>query len=704
MKIKNVEINNFRKLRKKVSIDMNKQLLIVGKNNTGKTSVFEVFEKFLIVGKKFRFEDFSSSVISKEVFNDAYIEYIRLLSENHNQKIDKSKIKELENKFPKITLDVMICIEDEDNLSEIKDLLYEFDNNGTLLLKCSYEFNNLEQAIKNFEDYNKRIEEKNRKNDSKNIKEIDFYHYIKREFSTYYLINFYSTKENSDYIHDVDPNFARGLFNIGIITAQREVDDTSEQSKQNISNAIWNFYEKMLRDNESLNQEDTFDNSISGIKENLNENYKIIFNELISEVNRNVLNNEEHQNVQIVSDFNIEEILKRNSKLKYSIDELVLPESYNGLGYSNMLYIFIQIITYKYKVNKDKKIFNILFIEEPESHLHPQMQSTFLSKIDDILGKDNNVYKVITTHSSYILQKADLLSVRYFLYTENNIVSRSLYEFFEKPEFANLKTFIQKYFKINTCDLFFSDKAILVEGTVERMLMPLLIEKFDNLSEENNLSKQHITTIEVGGAYAHIFNELLDFLEIRTVIITDIDSVSGSHNSKCKCYLEEVAIGDERLTVKTSNAIIKDWFNKIGESFYIRKLVEESFTKDILIKKVNEKEVRKITFQLPMTGQKIWGRTFEEQLIIENNSYFEEILKDEEKSKSIQSLMNAISKTNTNGINCLELKDISGDILENCAFEIVDNIDKTNFALDLLTLENWQIPQYIKEGFEWLQK
>lgn len=706
MKIKSVEISNFRKLKDKVMIGIEKELLIVGKNNTGKTSVFEVLEKFLVMGKKFRLEDFNNKVISKENFNNIYYEYNKILAESQgNKKEDELKILVLENMFPKINLDITISIGNDDNLADIRELLYEFDNNEELILRCSHEFTNLKGAVRSFNDYNSKIKNQNLVNGDKKVDEIDFYEYVKRNYSSYYSSRCYSTKKSRSYIHNVDTNFVRGLFNIGVITAQREVDDTSEQSKQNLSNAIWDFYQRITKESDSLSQQDTFKDSIWEIEESLNTNYKGIFSDLILEINENILNNENGQNVEIASDFNIEDMLKKNSKLRYTIDELVLPESYNGLGYSNMLYMFIQIITYKHKVKKEKRMFNILFIEEPESHLHPQMQSTFLNRITSILGNDSdNVYKVITTHSSYILQNAELLNIRYFLDRGNNTISKSLVEFFNLPGFSNLKTFVQKYFKINTCDLFFADKAILVEGTVERMLMPLLMEKFDSVNEGNKLSKQHITTIEVGGAYAHIFNELLDFLEVKTLIITDIDSVSEAHNSKCKCELLEAALGDEGSGIRSSNAVIKNWFGKTGERLYIKDLVDNYSSQDKLIKKSGEREVIKLTFQLPLPGMALWGRTFEEQLIIENSVSFETMLKSEEGSQKIQALVNAISETTAGGLNCLELKDITKEILTQYAFEIVDNIDKTNFALDLLTLDNWEVPRYIREGFEWLQK
>ena len=74
--------------------------------------------------------------------------------------------------------------------------------------------------------------------------------------------------------------------------------------------------------------------------------------------------------------------------------------------------------------------------------------------------------------------------------------------------------------KLTHCDLFFADAAILVEGNVERLLLPLMIQK-----AAIDLNTCYISFIEVGGAFAHIFKPLINFLGLTTLIITDIDSV-----------------------------------------------------------------------------------------------------------------------------------------------------------------------------------
>lgn len=98
-----------------------------------------------------------------------------------------------------------------------------------------------------------------------------------------------------------------------------------------------------------------------------------------------------------------------------------------------------------------------------------------------------------------------------------------------------------------------------------------------------------------------------------------------------------------------------------------------------------------------------WGRTFEEQFIIENADVFCKVFKGNN-TEYAQELIRAISVTKANKLNELEIKNITEDILKDNAYEIVDNIEKTNFSLDLLLYKQWRIPKYIMEGLEWLEK
>ena len=184
-----------------------------------------------------------------------------------------------------------------------------------------------------------------------------------------------------------------------------------------------------------------------------------------------------------------------------------LPEAYNGLGFKNLVYMAVRISHYhlewmKTEVDRPRPLCHLIFIEEPEVHLHAQVQQTFVTNMWGILenaAEDASLVPqlVMTTHSSHVLNTADFAAVRYFqrclmkgenpeqIATLNASKVRSLRAF--KPEATKIdnqefdKTqnldFLKQYLKLTHCDLFFADAAILVEGTVEKLLLPRMIEK-----------------------------------------------------------------------------------------------------------------------------------------------------------------------------------------------------------------------------------
>ena len=693
MIIEKICVANFRKISKFVEMDLNYETLIVGKNNTAKTSIFEVVNKFLIKGGNFRFEDFNYSLITEQNLIDLYKKY---------HSTSEEKRIEVTNEFPYIELDVHINIDETANLAKIRDLIYEFDNNQHIIIKCIYSLNNINTLIFDFDKYNEKLYKE---------KQLSFFEFFKRNFKNYFSRKYYSTKTGSEYLNELSDNFIYSLFNIHTISAQRDVDDISDKEKLTLSNAIWKFYEKkMKQESLDIDNEDIFKEAISDIKKELNKNYNSYFDTLVNNLNSNVVNDDKKRKVEIVSDFDIENILKKNSKIRYSIDgELSVSESYNGLGYSNLLYIFIQIEAYKYELLSNDAPFNILFIEEPESHLHPQMQSVFLRKISDALPDTEDVYKIITTHSSYILQSANIESIRYFLSNDSNLEIKSLSTFMKKDNYSQLKEIIQKYFTINTCDMFFADKVILVEGTAERLLMPSFFKILDNESD-TKISTQHITIFEVGGTYAYIFQDLLRFLSIKNLTITDIDSVTGRYNNSVSCDISREPVENTEETpysIKTINGNITNWFVPKITPLFVKDIVENYATLEERLKKefiVDSEEYiidsnSLITFQLPIKEEKKWGRTLEEQLIIENSTWIKENI---ENLKSLQSAIKSAKNIDGNNLN-LTYENITKEELEEYHYEIVKEIEKTDFSIELSIINGWKIPTYIREGLEWLK-
>jgi hypothetical protein len=216
------------------------------------------------------------------------------------------------------------------------------------------------------------------------------------------------------------------------------------------------------------------------------------------------------------------------------------------------------------------------------------------------------------------------------------------------------KRFLHQYLTLTRCDLFFADKAVLVEGTSERILLPLIIRKLEEAEPEApKLSSQYMTTIEVGGAYAHLFFDLLDFLELWTVIITDLDSVIEGGGEACLVHQGKA----------TSNACLKAWF--AGSESSLAALLAKPDSQKI-------KHLKRIAFQRPEQEGGPCGRTFEDAFMLAN-----------------------LEKFGIEGTTPAE-KEIS-------ASAKADKIKKSTFALDhVIDVTDWNAPGYILDGLRWL--
>ena len=311
--------------------------------------------------------------------------------------------------------------------------------------------------------------------------------------------------------------------------------------------------------------------------------------------------------------------------------------------------------------------------------MHPQMQSVFMKNIIKFL-KDVKLdaQVIMTTHSPHILSSSNLESIRYFMPVQetNTAIVKDLMEFNKELTEKETKEFLQQYLTLGKCDLFFADKAILFEGTVERILLPVFIEKIEKENGACKLSEQYISSIEIGGAYISKFKELIGFLGIKTLIITDIDSVEPDSTKKA-----EVESGKGLLT---SNVTLRDW---IPGKEKIDELLNKSTSKE------SDDGAIRVTYQNNVNAEEVpikCGRSFEEAFIIDNYAY---VFNNKGKLLSIK--------------NHLKYYQDSGEI-KTKSFEIQDFIDrnkkKTEFAFDLLNISkaDWLVPTYIKEGLIWL--
>lgn len=727
MKLLKAKIINFRLLHDfEIAFDVN-TTSIVGKNNSGKTSLSAIFDIFLNK-EKFAFADFSLK--SHKKFLAVYKSYVEITEENK-----EDQIRLIQSEIPKIQLLLIIQYGEDDNWANIKPFFTSLSESNELSILCEYAPASTEKFLRILNESMTGLE----------YSDDELFKKIESHYHNNYKISFrpYSESEETENVKASD---IKNLIQTKFISAQRVLDDSNSETKSKLSSVFQNQFNNEKDESKSEQLLKTIESACGNIDAELSS----FFSSFVKHFSTFGFPGMGTEKVELKSQLEPDILFKSNVKLFYNHDGTILPEKYNGLGYSNLIYIISQIIGFYTETKDTQNNLKLIFIEEPESHMHPQMQSVFIININKFLiDVGLNAQIAISTHSSHILSNSKLENIRYFKKCDdsNSSIVKDLMAFNNNLTETETKKFLQQYLTLGKCDLFFADKAILFEGTVERILLPIFIEKVDEELSESKLSEQYISSIEVGGAYISKFKELLEFLDLKTLIITDIDAVDNDSRKKT-----EVKIGENQVT---SNITLKSWIPHEEE---IDKLLDDSISKicygsitkqqledakldvsatfGILINNVwarsnittevyltacldKEEEnmakvfgeqfstilpvlqqaYNKINFRVAYqnnvnpSGETVkCGRSFEEAFIIDNKQY---IFDNKENLVSL--------------ICCLkDFQDVSE--INNKSYEIHDFIDrnnkKTEFAFDLLNndKDKWKVPSYIQEGLLWLSK
>ena len=242
----------------------------------------------------------------------------------------------------------------------------------------------------------------------------------------------------------------------------------------------------------------------------------------------------------------------------------------NSLGFNNLIYIATVLSDIKECHEDDQISTYALFIEEPEAHLHPQLQ---VNLYDFLRTADDNVNSqtFITTHSPTLTSKIPLENL---ILLEKNCHAIKIGNCFNnresegiirdanskkrlrKTEVESYKKMIMRYLDVTRSQLFFSSGCIFIEGISECQLL----EVFSKILNKSLLDNQ-IEIVDTGGIAFYQFLMLFNSsdetkrLSIKASIITDEDQFTESKDSKYN--LDELVKEDYKILEELRNGINK---------------------------------------------------------------------------------------------------------------------------------------------------
>lgn len=554
MHLHSYHLKNFRRL-KDTHIELADDISIfVGSNNSGKTSATQAIYTFITGGKdRFSLYDFSSSCW--KAFDEAgNINLAEPISESFS--------------LPSIELDLWFEVGASD-LYLVIPLLPSTAWEGTQVgIRVSLVARDPINLIQHYQ------EAKAKGTDQTAVVSSGSQYvpwprsmtdYLQRELKSEYELRYFildrmqfdeNFREIGDYIPEElggEPGGAtilKSLIHIDNLGAQRHLTDPNPEAgvrSEDLSKRLSRFYKRNL---DQRQDDHTALKALFDSEQALNVHLDEVFKPMLDRLAKLGYPGVNNPRLKIMSALNPANIMSQDTRVHYQIgdveDTATLPDSYNGLGFKNLIYMVVEILDAqaRWVAMDNRPPLHLIFVEEPEAHLHAQLQQVFIRNVLDLLnieGDDGGIFgsqMVITTHSPHILYERGFKPIRYF--RRKKVGKEQLTEVLNLSAFyqaqPNDRDFLERYLKLTHCDLFFSDAAILVEGNVERLLLPVMIQKV-----AKTLRSACLCILEVGGAFGHRFQALIEFLGLTTLIITDIDSVA--------LVLPEVgdAVDDEEL-------------------------------------------------------------------------------------------------------------------------------------------------------------
>lgn len=742
MHLHSYRLKNFRRL-KDAHIELDDEISIfVGSNNSGKTSSTQAIHAFVAGGKeRFSLYDFSSSCWSE--FDEA-------------GNINLSEPIPEEFKLPSIDLDLWFEVAAAD-LYLVIPLLPSTAWEGTKVgIRISLTPKNAIAVVQNYQLARSKAaaEVEDLPPGSEYIPwPRSMTDYLQRELKNefelrYFILDHSQFDESFREIGAYSPGelggdtsggtILKSLIHIDNLGAQRHLADPNPDASgrsEDLSKRLSRFYKGNLkqRQDDHAALRALFDS-----EQALNTHLDSVFKPMLERLAKLGYPGISNPRLKIVSALDPAHVMSQDARVHYQIgdgeDLTTLPDSYNGLGFKNLIYMVVEILDAqaRWMTMDNRPPLHLIFVEEPEAHLHAQLQQVFIRNVLELLKVESDAgsifssQMVITTHSPHILYERGFKPIRYFRRKKDG--SEQLTEVINLSAFyqaqPNDRDFLERYLKLTHCDLFFSDAAILVEGNVERLLLPVMIRKV-----AKTLRSACLCILEVGGAFGHRFQSLIEFLGLTTLIITDIDSVSLVDAAVEGAVEEddveefEVPLDDEdgiavpaqdigehpidepaviptkkkygkaclpnKPDAATSNQTLIKWLPGLRTIEELRAATEANKThhlEDGAKVRVAYQTERAVTWN--GTTVNLCGRTLEEDFGLENPEWSQAA---ERKSLGL------IVKGNPENPSALA-EGLNKRVSRK-------SFDKTNFALALLTEkeDEWEVPAYIHDGLIWLK-
>jgi len=519
MYISEISLTNFRNFQSETVLFNPGVNVIIGHNNSGKTNLLKALQ--------FIFDRTGNNKPSIDDFSKNISDF---------------------SSPPIIQISVSICPHNDepDDQNVIYDWLVENPPNYTA--KLTYIF---ELPVKHHEEYFELIE--GGKKDEGQFDAQACFQIIKKKFLSKYVSRIYGGNPSKK---DKASNENLDRFDYQFLTAIRDAEREMFFGNNTILRDVLNYFlDYDITQGQEI--EELSDEQLIELKQredNFKEKSKILLEELISRIDKNQIlkySKDTGADKGGVPNFDAdasEHDLLFALRLVVEKSGLKIPINNNGLGYNNLLYMALILAKMQMEVSSafmgdNAKVFPILAIEEPEAHLHPNLQAKFLKFLETNIKTNQQARQAfVTTHSTHITSAIELDSI-ICLYTDIEEEYRVGYPgkvFSESNEDKSSKIFVQRFLDATKSNMLFAEKIIFVEGISEKLLIPCFA---GYIEKEDELTDNHTAIISVDSRSFKHFLKIFSFndespyaINKKIVCITDADPTIKKGNNWVSAY------------------------------------------------------------------------------------------------------------------------------------------------------------------------
>ncbi len=475
--------------------------LILGENNIGKSNLLNaiglIFSQDLSVFRRrvLEIDDMNYSVV-----------------EDFKKRVADKEVSPLEIVFPEVRIEVILTNMDDDQKAVVADWFIDKELTKakiTYLFSVKGTFDKTEWIKKQ----RKRVEDDN-EGKKRDYKKIDF------PIEEYR----YSIFGGDDITNECQQYLLR-MLKMEYLNALRDAE------QELVASGSTRLLYRVLTQSDVSEYEDIRE-ALNGLESVVKENkslddVKVRIQTLLSRVS--LVTDENDNSIDFrFSSPETSELLKKIS-LIYGADPIDV--SRNGLGRNNLLYIALILshLSAKDKRSSDT-YFRCIGIEEPEAHLHPQLQDHLAENIESIRKNDSaNMQLLLTSHSTHIASKLELKNT-VILYNDENshrVKGHYILDGLDLKEDKKSIRYLSKFIDATKSRLFFARKVILMEGISERLLIPVFFKMYF----QKSLEQYGYETINVQGvAFCHFLKIIENGYFIKCLVFTDSDYGKKTEN------------------------------------------------------------------------------------------------------------------------------------------------------------------------------